>query len=337
MNTDLIYTSTKNMSEVDWLAFRKRGFGASEIGAIMGVSEYSSALELFHEKSSPHIRDSVMNMAMFMGHEMEDKIAKLWSFWDGTEAGMIRNYREGKVVRKMRNINAYIQNPKFPWLFVSLDRIINQHNGRKEGALELKTMSNWIGKKYRAGIPPQYMVQLQTQCLVCGFEYGELAVLEDGRKFSVHPFEYDKEIGEMIVEVTHDLWQKVEKAKIIQTQIYEAKRNYNQRAVQDLKAELDYLEPAPDGSIGLELFLKDEYKESYKSGRTATPLEVEHAKDLKHIQNQMKELANSERLHENYLKNSMKEVEALDMGVNGMVYWKENKNRVRVFRNNYID
>ena len=29
MNTDLIYTSTKNMSEVDWLAFRKRGFGAS--------------------------------------------------------------------------------------------------------------------------------------------------------------------------------------------------------------------------------------------------------------------------------------------------------------------
>src|SRR5574344_1882354 len=127
MNSNLIQTSTIGMDYETWLSFRKDGLGASEVGTAMGLSQYKSSLELFHDKASSQIRYTPENMAMFMGHEMEDLIAKMWTYWENDSETMIQNYRAGKVVRKMQKVNAYVQNPKYPWLFVSLDRKINKH------------------------------------------------------------------------------------------------------------------------------------------------------------------------------------------------------------------
>ena len=62
MRSDLIYTFTHDMSNQDWLAFRKQGFGASEIGAILGLSEYKSALEVFYDKIEPTINFQFENI-----------------------------------------------------------------------------------------------------------------------------------------------------------------------------------------------------------------------------------------------------------------------------------
>ena len=120
--SNLIYTSTAEMTPEQWLGFRKCGLGASEVGAVMGLSQYKSNVELFYDKIGQGLGFSVENIAMFMGTELEQFIANIWQFWDGTEAGMIENFRTQNKVRKMQRVNAYIQNPKFPWLFVSLDR-----------------------------------------------------------------------------------------------------------------------------------------------------------------------------------------------------------------------
>src|SRR5699024_10970679 len=159
MKSHIILTSTKDMSHQDWLGFRKRGLGASETGKVMGLSEYSSSIEVFNEKTAQGLDYQVENIAMFMGKYDEDKVADLWTYWEGTEESLIRNYSLGKRVRKMRRINAYAQNPKYPWLFVSLDRIINKGsspNG-EEAALELKTINGWNADKWIAGIPPEYL------------------------------------------------------------------------------------------------------------------------------------------------------------------------------------
>ena len=37
MNRNLIITPTSNMTDAEWLRFRKRGIGASEVGAILGL------------------------------------------------------------------------------------------------------------------------------------------------------------------------------------------------------------------------------------------------------------------------------------------------------------
>ena len=71
----MIYTSTAGMTPEQWLGFRKRGIGASEVGAIMGLSQYKSNVELFYDKIGQGLGFSVENIAMFMGTELEQFIA----------------------------------------------------------------------------------------------------------------------------------------------------------------------------------------------------------------------------------------------------------------------
>lgn len=339
MNSSLIITNTKGMSHVDWLKFRKKGVGASEVGAVMGLSEYKSSIELFYEKIGDHINVTIENMAMYMGHEMEDFVAKQWEYWAGSEQSMINNYRNGNRVRRMQKVNGYVQNPKYPYLFVSLDRKINKHfsNGleRGEGALELKTIAGYEADKWVSGIPPQYLIQVQTQCLVCEFEYGELAILRDGRNFDVFPFERMPNICDAIVEETTVFWKKVEEGKKILTKRFEAERNFNYRSVEELTHELYTLEPDPDGSIGFESFLKEKYKKSKHGEVQGNILHTEAARKHKEAKETIKKLENEAREQENYLKNEMRDLDSINLGKNGKVTWRSDVNGTRRFNNAY--
>lgn len=323
------------MGNDDWLRFRKRGIGASETGKILGLSEYGSAIEVFHEKTGEGVNYSLENIAMFMGKYDEDKVADLWTYWDGTIEGMMQNYRLGKRVRTMRKINAYAQNPRWPWLFVSLDRIMNKSTSARgeEGALELKTINGWNADKFISGIPPEYMIQLQTQMGVCEFTHGELAILKDGRIFEVYPFEFMPHVFENIVETTHELWKRIERARIVLTQRYEAQLSFNMRAVEQLTGEFHDLEPSTDSSRGLEEFLKEKYTTGKAGEREGTIIELEAARDHKTIKQQIKDLEISVREKENYLKNQMRETEVLNFGLDGRLNWKNNKNGIRTFDN----
>lgn len=334
MNSNLIYTSTNGMSYDDWLSFRKCGLGASEVGAVMGLSQYKSSLELFHDKASSKINYTPENMAMFMGHEMEDLISKMWSFWDKDEEGMIRNYRAGTPVRKMQKVNAYVQNPKYPWLFVSLDRKINKYKGKEEGALELKTISSFEAKKWIAEIPPQYLIQVITQMLVCEFEYGEIAILQDGRKLDVLPLEFNQNIAQQIIEETHDFWIRVQEGRKLYTQKFEAERNFNQRLAEEIEARIFEIEPEADNSLGFESYMKESYKISEDIGREGTVLELDNARKHKEAKESIKKWEEVARTSQNYLMNQMRELECLDFGKDGKVYWKTDKRGVRTFRNN---
>lgn len=335
MKKHLIVSSTKDMNEQDWLRFRKRGLGASEVGKIMGLSEYGSSVEVFYEKIGEGLDYRLENIAMFMGKYDEDKVADLWTYWEGTEESMIRNYREKRRVRTMRRINAYVQNPKWPWLFVSLDRIINASTSGRgvEGALELKTINGWNADKWISGIPPEYIAQHQTQIGVCEMIFGELAILKDGRYFEVFPFDFMPHIFENIVETTHEFWQRVEKARSILTQRYEAEKSFNMRAVEELTAQLHEIEPEPDASRGFEQFLKEKYTIGRAGEREGTILELEAAREHKKLKEQIKTIEAGIREKENYLKNQMKEIESLTFGADGRLNWRNNKLGIRVFDN----
>lgn len=332
----IIRTSTVGMTKKDWLGFRSRGFGASEVGATFGLSEYESIIDIFHSKSNSRPKFSANNMRKFMGHFMEDPITEMWEHWEKDEATMLVNFENGKKVRRAEKVNAYLQNEDFPWLFASLDRRINKHKSLGNGALELKTISGYVAKKFINGIPPQYMMQLQTQCLIAGYEYGELCTLEDGHKLNVHEFEYDKQVGEAIVEHTHTFWQQILKARVVKAQIFEAERNYNQRLAEELRYELQELEPSPDGSAAYLDFINDNFKESNGEGIKADVLQIDEARKLYEAKEEIKKAKENSIIFESKLKYDMKETEVLDMGKNGSVTWRTNKAGHRVFKNNYI-
>lgn len=334
MKKHLIVTPTGDMPKDEWIAFRRRGIGASEVGTIMGLNPYKSSLELFHEKISLYPKISIENINMFMGHYQESHIAELWQYWEGSQESVIENYRTGKIIRKCRRSNGYVQNPKYPWLFVSLDRIINktwqQSDGGKwvmkddEGALEIKTISGYESNKWESGIPTSHLMQVVTQMLVCEFTFGEIAVLKDGRYLDVYPFEFNQTIADAVIEHTSRFWQRVEKARVVVTQRYEAVKNYNMRLADEKLQELNILEPPPDGSEAYERFMKDKYKKSMAEVGLIPGTEVDRQIALKYLElnEQIKKLEEQKRMYSTQLMARLRDGNKLDFGKNGYVSWR---------------
>lgn len=335
MKSHLILTPTNEMTEAEWHYFRfANGLGASDIGCVLGLTaSWKSPIELFYQKLDPALCMQEENIFMFFGTEQEEWICDKYQYWDGTTAGMMKNFRSGKLIKKVQRVNAFVQNPEFPWLFVSLDRKINKDKNGEEGLLEAKWISGWVSNKFIGGIPPSHMAQVQTQLLVTEITYGDLATVVDGHSYDVYGFRPDHEIFDPVVSITGDFWNnKVLPARVITTQIHEATINHNQRFRQKLEAELTALEPALIGGEAEELFLKDKFKKSLDKSIgviKGTDEDLMTARKLKGIKEQIKELNEEASRNQNIL---MKRIGdngvALDFGPkNGKVSWHGNPRR----------
>lgn len=333
MNKNLEFIDIRKMSREEWLLYRKTGIGASEVGSILGLSPYKSSIELFYEKIGESVGFNVENIFMFMGSRQEDFVAEMWQYWAGSEESLMANYNAGNIVRKCQRVNAFVRNPKYPWLFVSLDRKINKTAGRGEGALEIKTLSGYESDKWAAGIPPSHIVQVQTQVTVCEFLFGELATLKDGRRFDVLPFDYNRDISEGILEKTEVFWKKVETGRMLVTRRFEAERTFNYKAVEEVSAQLHELEPLPDGSDAYLAFMKEKYHLAPPGEKTGGEAELAAAIEHKRIKGQMKALEEDASLQQNTLIRFLDGMDKIDFGANGYVSWKEDSRGIRTFRN----
>lgn len=334
MDSSLQLISTKNMSPEDWLAYRKTGIGASDVGTILGLNPYKAPVRLFYEKIGMLEPSGVETMAMFIGKETEAQIAEWWKYWDGSEDGLIRNSRAKNVIRKCSRVNAYVRNPRYPWLFVSLDRRIHKSQGRPEGALECKNMGDNTARMWESGVPPEYVVQVQTQMVVCMFQYAELASLTGGRIFDVYEFDTSRVLQETIIDRTHKFWKKVEKGRKLFGQIVHNRNMCNFRAVDDLTAQLDELEPPPDGSIAYTRYLSEKYKGQTVAGeREGTNEEYTYAVRAAGLRAEVKKAQDKANEMENRLKKSMGDFNKLTFGPNGYVNYYQDDAGNRRFMN----
>lgn len=326
------------MSRAEWLAYRMNGIGGSEVGTVLGLSPYTSSLELYYKKIQP-TSEIEENEAMHWGKALEDLIAERWQYWDTNAVTMMANYEQKKIIRKCRKINAYIINPDVPYLFASVDRIINHgkeislgryivDNRKPEGVLEIKTISGFSAKQWEQGIPPWYITQLQSYLLITGLSYGEIALLRDGRFMEVIPFQKSEIICNEIISRCSKFWSKVLRGR-------EILANENVTSWEELRSaaareEIAKLEPEPDGSESYEAFLSDRYK----------PEQIEVKGNDNHYtvaqsyidyNEQIKEIEEKQRLSSNVLKVAMAEAEVMSFGDRGKVLWKTNSKGSRVF------
>lgn len=188
MKTIKKLVSTSGLSHEDWLRYRKHGIGGSDAGAICGLNPYTTAMQVYHDKTSDAI-DDTDNEAMRQGRDLEDYVAQRFM---------------GAAGKRVRRANAIFYKEDHPFMLANVDRLIVG----EDAGLECKTASPYMADKWKdGGIPMHYQIQCHHYMAVCDAKAWYIAVLIYGKEFTFHKIERDEGIIKDLVQIEKDFWE----------------------------------------------------------------------------------------------------------------------------------
>ena len=322
----------------DWWRFRAHQIGSSEVATILDLDEYGDKVKLFYSKlyeQFPFFNTRFTSI----GLHLEDKIADMARYHDGTEDGYVDNMFYGKVVREISPITFYAINIHYPHLAVSLDFLIpggqvSPWTGdviEYDFPLEIKNMSITASDKYILGIPQRYLAQLQIQMMVLGVDYSEIAWLVGGNDFKMMPVELDLRFCQNMLEKTYEFWNQVERGRVA----YEGYHTLSEEERVERDKDMALIEPEPSGTEAFKEFMTTKYKVSrIDSFREGTDEEWEMGKEYKLTLKKIKELEDYKVALGNKIKLSVRNDETVDFGENGRILYKRIEGKKDLFRVN---
>jgi putative phage-type endonuclease len=196
-NCRVFSTVKQEEDEAGWLAARTKGIGGSDIGAICGVSPFSSARQVYFNKTG-QFNDALKpgNAAverMHFGHLLEPIVADEFAA------------RTGK---KLMEAGATFVHKDFPWALANVDRLIVDDNGKPYGILECKTTSEYNNDEWENGdILMSYVYQLNWYLWILDLTYGAFACLVGGNKFYYYEvFRNDELINNTMIPAAKEFW-----------------------------------------------------------------------------------------------------------------------------------
>ncbi len=189
----------KGMGRDQWRNERKRGVGGSDVGKVLGVSEWGTAVDVWLEKTG-RTAPVEQSEAMWFGNEMEDAVARRYAAETGVE-----------VVR--HNFMAFDEDCH---LVGNIDRLVKAngsgapaHQGEVRTALglECKTSSQAPWDE----VPLHYQAQVQTyMALHPSIQRFDVAASFYGfaKAFKVFSVERDNEVIDSIREAVKEFWER---------------------------------------------------------------------------------------------------------------------------------
>lgn len=145
-----VLVSTEGLPEKDWLEYRRRGIGGSDAAAILGISPFATARDLYYDKLKiVPFDDSESNwVAKKMGHLLEDLVAEIFHVKTG-----YRIYQ----IKKM------FYHPVHTFMLADIDYFVELPGGRT-AILEIKTTNynakdHWWSEDGQEIIPLNYEAQ----------------------------------------------------------------------------------------------------------------------------------------------------------------------------------
>lgn len=193
---------------------RRRGVGASQVAAVLGLGKWTSEFELYLLKRR-EIEDTFEgNELTEWGLRMEDVIIP-----KRAEVAI----SQGLTVVRPKRIYYSL---RFPDMFCSPDAFefeIGRHDVTPSFldapppmrfVDDAKNMDYWMEREWdETGVPMQYMLQLQQSAYVFGAEAVALDVLFGGNRYRRFEFEADPELGEMLGQVCTQFMDRVREGR----------------------------------------------------------------------------------------------------------------------------
>lgn len=153
----------------EWLAARRAGIGASDVPAILGVSDYGTPRSVFYDKHGRAVDDG--NEAAHWGTVLEEPVAREWA------------RRNRSVVKRV----GLVANMDDPVMMCTLDRRVTEcplpDSRREQCALEVKCRSAFKANRWHATLPDDITGQMLWQIAVTGYDHLHYAVLAGGNDY----------------------------------------------------------------------------------------------------------------------------------------------------------
>lgn len=201
-----ILTDTAELSREDWLSWRRKGIGGSDAAAIIGVSPFSTARDLYYDKlniaSAVNEEDNWVQKEI--GHLLEDLVAKIFS---------------KKTGYPIYQVKKMFYHPNFPYMLADVDYFIRLPDGNT-AILEIKTTnynatSAWW-KDGKESIPVNYEIQGRHYMAVTNIDKVYYCCLYGNTEDEViiRGIDRDETYEELIIALEGDFWKNNVLAKI---------------------------------------------------------------------------------------------------------------------------
>lgn len=198
------YHGSKEQRHVDWLNQRLKGIGGADSAAIMGVSPWQTAYDLWEVKTRITTGDDISGKwSVQKGHALEGAlrdrfyllhVGEGWNVYDGT-------------------LKTFVSR-KHPFMLADLDGVITKPGEKTPGVLEIKTASrrsDWDDGEGGYQIPLYYLTQVTHYLAVTGWTWGYVYVAFPVGDPVEIPFKRDEDDIATLIGAESTFWDHVEK------------------------------------------------------------------------------------------------------------------------------
>lgn len=181
----VLSTVRQEDDEEAWLKARTFGIGGSDVGAICGVNNWSSARQIYFRKVGMYQDETKPSAAaqerMHFGHVLEPVVAD-------------------EFINHNRALNVHcveadctFRNNEVPYLLANVDRfVIDNDSDEIVGILECKTANENMNSEWADGmVPLSYYYQVQHYLKVTGLTRAWISCLVGGNKFYTYDIFFD--------------------------------------------------------------------------------------------------------------------------------------------------
>lgn len=173
---------------------RKSGIGASECAAVMGASRWMSPYKLWMIKTGRYTEEEQQTPAQVWGSIHEESIA---------------NYFAQATGHKVRRVSETLRHKEYPFILCHIDRKIEGLPKLLECKFAIFNREEMWGESGTDDVPLYYIIQVQHQLAVTGYQEAYLAVLIGGWDFRIYHIKRDEAvISELIKRLKH-FWECV--------------------------------------------------------------------------------------------------------------------------------
>ena len=227
----------RSASRADWLAARRRGITATDVVAIVGLSKFATALDVYVDKRVGS-QDSGREDAGW-GQLLEDVVAREWAA------------RGGHRIRRV----GLLANRDAPHHLASCDRLIIIGPREAAGVLEVKTTSARSGPAWETSPPERVAVQVQWQLHVTGLEMAHVAVLVGGQELRDFMVARDQDLIDYLIGEADRVWGEVQAGVLPDAGVS--------------VAALDRLHPTRSGAVDVPAGEAGRWVDAYRAARDA--------------------------------------------------------------------